>query len=91
MRLSGALLLEKDQIVGAVCFLQDQRELDRLQRELLRAERLAATGQTVAGMAHAIKNILGGLKGGRFMVNKGLEIKEMTLPPGRLGHGGTEH
>ena len=51
--------------------------MDRLQKELLRAERLAATGQTVAGMAHAIKNILGGLKGGRFMVNKGLEIKEM--------------
>ena len=52
-------------------------ELKNLQKELLRAERLAATGQTVAGMAHAIKNILGGLKGGRFMVNKGLEIKEM--------------
>jgi len=52
-------------------------ELKNLQKELLRSERLAATGQTVAGMAHAIKNILGGLKGGRFMVNKGLEIKEM--------------
>jgi len=52
-------------------------ELKNLQKELLRAERLAATGQTVAGMAHAIKNILGGLKGGRFMVNKGLEIAEM--------------
>ena len=52
-------------------------ELKNLQKELLRSERLAATGQTVAGMAHAIKNILGGLKGGRFMVNKGLEIKEI--------------
>jgi signal transduction histidine kinase len=51
-------------------------ELKNLQKDLLRAERLAATGQTVAGMAHAIKNILGGLKGGRFMVNKGLEINE---------------
>ncbi len=75
--LSGNLLLEKGRIVGGICCLQDQREMDRLQKELLRAERLAATGQTVAGMAHAIKNILGGLKGGRFMVNKGLEIKEM--------------
>ena len=52
-------------------------ELVRIQQELLRAERLAATGQTAAGLAHAIKNILGGLKGGRFMVNKGLELKEM--------------
>ncbi len=77
VQLSGNLLLESGQIIGGICCLQDQREMDRLQKELLRAERLAATGQTVAGMAHAIKNILGGLKGGRFMVNKGLEIKEM--------------
>jgi PAS domain S-box-containing protein len=76
IRLSGTLLLDQDRIIGSICCLQDQRELDRLQRELLRAERLAATGQTVAGMAHAIKNILGGLKGGRFMVNKGLELNE---------------
>jgi signal transduction histidine kinase len=53
-------------------------ELVRVQKELLQAERLAATGQTVAGLAHAIKNILGGLKGGRFMVNKGFEINEMS-------------
>jgi signal transduction histidine kinase len=39
---------------------------------------LAATGQTVAGLAHAIKNILGGLKGGRFMVNKGFELDQMS-------------
>ncbi len=77
IQLSGNLLLENEQIIGGICCLQDLREMDRLQKELLRSERLAATGQTVAGMAHAIKNILGGLKGGRFMVNKGLEIKEM--------------
>jgi PAS domain S-box-containing protein len=76
IRLSGTLLLEQDRIIGSICCLQDQREVDRLQKELLRSERLAATGQTVAGMAHAIKNILGGLKGGRFMVNKGLELNE---------------
>ncbi len=52
-------------------------ELVRIQKELLQAKRLAATGQTVAGLAHAIKNILGGLKGGRFMVNKGFELNEM--------------
>jgi PAS domain S-box-containing protein len=77
IQLSGTLLFEKDRLVGTVCCLQDLRELERLQKELLRAERLAATGQTVAGLAHAIKNILGGLKGGRFMVNKGFELNEM--------------
>ncbi len=62
-----------------------------MQKDLLRAERLAATGETVAGLAHAIKNILGGLKGGRFMVNKGFELNENEISQGRLGHGGTEY
>jgi signal transduction histidine kinase len=52
-------------------------ELMRMQKELVRSERLAATGQTVAGLAHAIKNILGGLKGGRYMVNQGFALNEM--------------
>ncbi len=52
-------------------------ELERMQKDLLRAERLAATGETVAGLAHAIKNILSGLKGGRYMVNQGFEHNEM--------------
>ena len=52
-------------------------ELERMQKDLLQAERLAATGETVAGLAHAIKNILSGLKGGRYMVNQGFERNEM--------------
>jgi DNA-binding NtrC family response regulator len=32
-------------------------------KKLVEAERLAAIGQTVAGLSHAIKNITGGLKG----------------------------
>ncbi len=44
-------------------------------RKLIEAERLAAVGQTVAGIAHAIKNISGGLVGGAFVVNKGFELK----------------
>jgi signal transduction histidine kinase len=42
--------------------------------QLLEAERLAAVGQTVADLAHAIKNITGGLKGGVFVVEKGFEL-----------------
>jgi len=43
-------------------------------RKLLEAERLAAIGQTVAALAHAIKNIVGGLKGGMFVLEKGIEL-----------------
>jgi len=32
-------------------------------------------GQTVAGMAHSIKNIMMGLEGGIYVVNKGIEAK----------------
>lgn len=42
-------------------------------KKLLEAERLAAVGQTVAGIAHAIKNIAGGLTGGAFVLEKGIE------------------
>jgi len=31
-------------------------------------------GQTVAGLAHAIKNVAGGLKGGTFVLEKGIEL-----------------
>jgi signal transduction histidine kinase len=37
---------------------------------------MAAIGQTVAGLSHAIKNIAGGLKGGAFVLEKGIELGE---------------
>jgi signal transduction histidine kinase len=43
-------------------------------KKLIDAERLAAVGQTVAGLSHAIKNITGGLKGGAFVLEKGIEL-----------------
>ena len=43
-------------------------------KRLVEAERLAAVGQTVAGLAHAIKNITGGLGGGMFVLEKGIEL-----------------
>ena len=42
--------------------------------ELVRSERLAAAGQAVAGLAHAIKNITGGLTGGAYVLEKGIEL-----------------
>jgi len=42
-------------------------------RELLAAERLAAVGQTVAGLSHAIKNMASGLEGSLFLLRQGLE------------------
>jgi PAS domain S-box-containing protein len=73
VRFSGSILHQKHKKMGIVTFFQDLREIKRLQRELVGAERLAAVGQTVAGMAHCVKNILHGLKGGSYMVNIGID------------------
>ncbi|MBW2391747.1 MAG: GHKL domain-containing protein, partial [Deltaproteobacteria bacterium] len=61
---------------GCVTFFQDLREIRRLEKRLVQSERLAAIGQTSATIAHAIKNIVGGLKGGMFVVNKGFELSK---------------
>ena len=74
IRLTHTILREKGQKVGCVTFFQDLREIRKLENQLVQSERLAATGQTAASIAHAIKNIVGGLKGGMFVVNKGFEL-----------------
>ena len=45
-------------------------------RQLIEAERLAAVGETVAGLSHTIKNITGGLDGGLFVLGKGIELED---------------
>jgi len=50
----------------------DISEMKRLQQEKLTAERLAAVGQTVAGLAHGIKNVIMGLEGGMYVVSSGI-------------------
>ena len=47
-------------------------------RKLIESERLTAIGQTVAGLSHSIKNIAGGLKGGAFVVEKGIALEDIS-------------
>jgi len=72
-RFSGSLLYEKGKVMGSVAFFQDLREIKRLETELVKSESLAAVGETVAGLAHYIKNILIGLEGGSYVVDVGLD------------------
>lgn len=73
VRFSGKILYEKGQMMGSVAFFQDLSEIKRLQNELVQSERLAAVGQTVAGLAHCIKNIMHGFKGGSYIMELGLD------------------
>lgn len=72
VRVSGTLLYRGEEKIGSVCFFHDLREIKQLQNDLVTSERMAATGQTIAGLAHYIKNILIGLEGGVYIVNKGI-------------------
>ncbi|MDO9514746.1 MAG: response regulator [Syntrophales bacterium] len=73
VRFSATLLYDGEDIIGSVGFFQDLSEIKHLERELVKSERLGAIGQTVARLAHYIKNILTGLKGGTYIVNIGLD------------------
>jgi PAS domain S-box-containing protein len=69
----GVTLRDKKNFVGSAAFFHDLRELKQLQSDKLDAERLAAVGQTVAGLAHGVKNILTGLEGGLYLMRTGLD------------------
>jgi len=71
-RLSGVQLNVEDKYMGMALSIQDLREIKHLEKEKLEAERLAAVGQTVAGLAHGIKNLVTGLDGGMYMLNSGI-------------------
>jgi PAS domain S-box-containing protein len=71
VRFSGTVLREGDSIIGGAAFLQDLREYKRMEQDKLDNERLAAVGETVAQLAHGIKNILTGIQGGMYALKSG--------------------
>jgi PAS domain S-box-containing protein len=72
VRLAGTKLLVGDRSMGMAFSIQDLREIKQLENDKMEAERLAAVGQTVAGLAHGVKNLLTGLEGGMYMLNSGM-------------------
>ncbi len=48
-------------------------ENNRYQQAFVKAERLAAMGQTIATLSHHIKNILQGVRGGSYLIDLGLK------------------
>ena len=43
-----------------------------LHKQVVQSERMAAIGQTVAGLGHCIKNVLNGIQGGGYMVDSAI-------------------
>ena len=67
-------LIAKDgKILYIVEMTTDVTNIKLLEQEKLDAERLAAVGQTVAGLAHGVKNLLMGIDGGMYVLESGME------------------
>ncbi|MCD4741670.1 MAG: response regulator [Desulfobacteraceae bacterium] len=73
IRFSGRILYKNEKMIGSVAFFQDLTDIKKLETELVQSEKMAAVGQTVSGLAHYVKNILVGLKGGSYVVDVGIK------------------
>ena len=58
---------------------RDVTAMKKLEEKVIEEKRLGAVGQTVAGLAHSIKNILMGLEGGKYIVSLGLKKNNQEL------------
>ena len=72
VQLAGMTIFHEGSYLGGAVIALDLRAMKDLEREKLTAERLAAVGQTVAGLAHGIKNVLMGLEGGMYAFQSGM-------------------
>ena len=81
VRFAGVVLKSGDQHIGNAAFFDDLRKIRQLEQEKFEAEtrRLATVGETVAGIAHGIKNVLMGLEGGVYVVNTGLQKNDTEM------------
>ncbi len=69
LRVAGAIAYQ------AALAVEESRHYDAM----IQAERLAAVGQTIAGVSHHIKNILQGLKSGGEILGMGVNAKDWEL------------
>ena len=69
----------KGEPIGTFGISKDVTRENRLRRELILNEKLAAIGQAVTGIQHSVKNMLSSLKGGAYMVETGLGERDRKM------------
>lgn len=65
--------------IGTFGIGKDVTEANAMQKRLLHSERFAAIGQAIAGLQHALKNMLNAMKGGAYMVKLALKKDDRPL------------
>jgi two-component system nitrogen regulation sensor histidine kinase GlnL len=59
--------------IGTILLLRDDKRRKELEEDLKRADRLALMGTLAAGLAHEIRNPLGGIKGAAQLLRRAVE------------------
>jgi two-component system nitrogen regulation sensor histidine kinase GlnL len=74
---ASPLLDEDGKALGTVVVLRDIGRIKALEEDLRRSDRLGTMGTLAAGLAHEIKNPLGGIKGAAQLLEEELEDKRL--------------
>lgn len=70
--LIGNKLEDIEKTIGMAFSVKDISQVKKLEAEKIEAERMAIVGQTVAGLAHGIKNLINALDGGMYYLKSGI-------------------
>jgi len=65
-------------MIGAVALLRDLSSIKTIQEESVRKDRLAFLGTFAAGVAHEVKNPLGGIRGAAQLLSRRIKEKGLT-------------
>ena len=76
---TSSLVKNSKKINYVIEISSDITPMKKLEEKVIEAKRLGAVGQTVAGLAHSIKNILMGLEGGKYIVSLGLKKNNQEM------------
>lgn len=81
--IQGTRLRIGSNVLGLLLGFHDLREVKKLEKAKVEAERMAAVGHTVSGLAHGVKNLVTALEGGMYMLTSGMN----TGKPERIAQG----
>ena len=76
---TSPLMRTEGKVAHVIEISTDITAVKKLESKVIEAERLGAVGQTVAGLAHSIKNILMGLEGGKYIVGIGMQKNDKEM------------
>ena len=79
VRMVARTLFLEGSFSGLMFHLQNVRESKALKAQLVKKTRLAAVGETTAGLAHCIKNLMHGLGSASHIVDQSLRDEDLEL------------